>query len=353
MPIARGDVEAGSPSSAEGTPPVAAPARDDYHGPMPIPTPSLVLIVGDPYRRERALAEREAAIRGEDPTCERHARFVDEVDVASLDTELQSAPLFALGRHFVIRRADGIRKPAPWVEALGRPLPPATFVTLLADELKATSPLVKFFQARGAVTTLPSPSARDAEQAVRDVAAATGLRLRADAAAILARRTGGDLLSAAGEAAKLALFAREGDVSAEVADRLVFPAAEPTAYPFYDRLGERDLPSSLRALVDVREDAGRLLGGAVRHLARLAALRLLVDRGVPEQEMAQLAGLPPWLLRRLLSQARRFRLEEAAAALDLGVRLDAQVKSGGIQASDALLKLAFGVTRSSPPRGRG
>jgi hypothetical protein len=58
-------------------------------------------------------------------------------------------------------------------------------------------------------------------------------------------------------------------------------------------------------------------------------------------------------LRRLLPQAKRFRLEEAAAALDLGVRLDAQVKSGGIQASDALLKLAFGVTRSSPPRGRG
>ncbi len=345
MPIARGVVEAGS-SVVPAAPSVAAPARGDYHGPMPIR--SLVLFLGDPYRCERALAEREAAIRSEDPTCERHARFADEVDVASFDTELQSAPLFALGRHFVIRRVDGVRKPAPWVEALGRPLPPATFVTLLASELKTTSPLAKLCQARGAVTALSAPSPRDAEQSVRELASERGLRLRPEAAEILARRTGGDLFSAAGEAAKLAVFAPGGDVSAEIANRLAFPAAEPTAYPFYDRLGERDLPSSLRALAEVREDAGRLLGGAVRHLARLAALRLLVDRGVPQAEIAQLAGLPPWLLRRLLPQAKRFRLEEAATALDLGVRLDAQVKSGGIQASDALLKLTFGVTRSSP-----
>ncbi|MEN6369395.1 MAG: DNA polymerase III subunit delta [Thermotogota bacterium] len=318
-----------------------------------MPIPSLVLFLGDPYRCERALAERDAAIRGEDPTCERHARFADEVDVTSLDIELQSAPLFSLGRHFVIRRVDGIRKPAPWVEALGRPLPPATFVTLVAGELKSTSPLAKLCQTRGEVTTLPAPPPRDADQSVRALAAERGLRLRPEAIEILARRTGGNLLSAAEETAKLAQFAPEGDVSGEIADRLVFPAAEPTAYPFYDRLGERDLSSSLRALAEVRDDAGRLLGGAVRHLARLAALRLLVERGVPQSEITQLAGLPPWLLRRLLPQAKRFRLEEAAAALDLGVRLDAQVKSGGIQASDALLKLAFDVTRSSPPRGRG
>ncbi|MCX6093548.1 MAG: hypothetical protein NTY63_01830 [Candidatus Bipolaricaulota bacterium] len=318
-----------------------------------MPIPSLVLLVGDPYRCGRALAEREAAIRSEDPTSERHALFADEVDVASLDTELQSAPLFALGRHFVIRRVDGIRKPTPWVEALGRPLPPATFVTLLASELKITSPLAKLCQARGAGTALPAPSPRDVEQSVRELATERGLRLRPEAAEILARRTGGDLLSAAEEAAKLSSFAPGGDVSGDVADRLVFPAAESTAYPFYDRLGERDLASSLRALAEIREDAGRLLGGAVRHLARLAALRLLVERGVSQEEMVQLVALQPWLLRRLLPQANRFQLEEAAAALDLGVRLDAQVKSGGIQASDALLKLVFGATRSSPPRGRG
>jgi DNA polymerase III delta subunit len=315
-----------------------------------MPAPVVVALVGDPYRCERALAEREATIRAEDPSCERHTRFADEVDVAELDAELQSAPLFAFGRHFVIRRADGIRKPEPWAAALERPLPPATFVTLVGSEINAGSPLAKVCRARGAVTALPSPSPREAARSASDIASERGLHLRADAAEILARRTGGDLLSLAEEAAKLSAFAPDGDVDAEIADRLVFPAAEPTAYPFYDRLGERDLPAALAALAEVREDPGRLLGGAVRHFARLAAVRLLVEERVPQAEVAELTAVPAWRLRRLLPQARRFRLEEAAAALDLGVRLDAQVKSGGIQAFDALLKLAFGVTLSPPPR---
>jgi len=283
-----------------------------------------------------------------DSTCERHPRFADEVDVAALDAELQSAPLFALGRHFVIRRLDAIRKPIPWAEALEKPLPPATFVTLVGSELKVGNPLVKLCRSRGAATTFPSPSSREAIQAAREIASERGLRLRPEAAEILARRTGGDLLSMAEEAAKLSAFAGGDDVDEETAERLVFAAAEPTAYPFYDRLGERDLSGSLEALAEVREDPGRLLGGAIRHLARLATLRLLVERRVPQAELAQRAALPPWLLRRLLPQAKSFRLEEAAAALDLGVRLDTQVKSGGIHASDALLQLAFGVTRSLP-----
>ncbi|MDD5646042.1 MAG: hypothetical protein PHW86_02600 [Candidatus Bipolaricaulis sp.] len=313
-----------------------------------MPASAIVLFAGDPHRCERALAARETEIRELDPTCERHPRFADEVDVAALDAELQSAPLFALGRHFVIRHVDAIRKPIPWAAALERPLPPATFVTLMGSELKAGNPLVKLCRSRGAATTFASPSPREAVQAAREIASERNLRLPPAAAEILARRTGGDLLLMTEEAAKLSAFAPDGDVDEGTADRLVFSAAEPTAYPFYDRLGERDLPGSLAALAEVREDPGRLLVGAIRHLARLATLRLLVERRVPQAELAQLAALPPWLLRRLLSQAKSFRLEEAAAALDLGVRLDTQVKSGGIHASDALLKLAFSVARSLP-----
>jgi DNA polymerase III delta subunit len=296
----------------------------------------IVLLLGDPYRCERALAERDQALRATDPAIERQARFADEVDVAAFDTELQSTPLFALGRHFVVRNVEKARKPKLWADLAAKDLPASTFLSFVASpDVKSSHPLVKACAARDAVVGLPAPPLRSVTQTARGVLGD------------LVVRTGGDLLAIASEARKLRAFAGTTEIGPATIASLVFSGSEPTVYPFFDRLGERDLRASLRALDDLRDDAGRILGGAVRHLARLAMLRVLLDRRVPQAEMASLMSLPDWLLRRLLAQAKRFRLEEATAALDLSVRLDTEVKSGGQAASDALLELILAVT--SPP----
>jgi DNA polymerase III delta subunit len=310
----------------------------------------LVLIHGDPYRCERALQEREEALRSVDGSIERHPCFAEEVDVASLDTELQSPALFALTRHFVIRHIERIRAPKAWLSWIERGLPPGTFVTLLGGGLKATSPIVKAVAKIGRVLPLPAAQPRSAVQTVRATAGESGLRLSPSGMELIAQRTGGELFAVVREVEKLRSYAAGRDVTDREVNALAFLGTEQTAYPFYDRLGERDLVGALRALEDLREDPGRLLGGAIRHLARLTTLRLLIDQRVARSEMAALVGLQEWLLRRLIPQAKRFRLAEAAAALDLGIRLDAQVKTGGIQAFDALLKLLFAAATPLPSR---
>jgi DNA polymerase III delta subunit len=314
----------------------------------------VVLFIGDPYRCERALAERDRALRAADPAIERQARFADEVDVAAFDMELQSTPLFALGRHFVVRGVERARKPKLWADLAAKDLPASTFLSFIASpDVKSSHPLVKACAARDAVVGLPAPPARSVTQTARGVLGEHGLRPSSAAVEDLVARTGGDLLAIASEARKLRSFAGTTEIGPTMIASLVFSGSEPTVYPFFDRLGERDLRASLRALDDLRDDAGRILGGAVRHLARLAMLRVLLDRRVPQAEMASLMSLPDWLLRRLLAQAKRFRLEEAAAALDLGVRLDTEVKSGGRVASDALLELVLSVTSPPPATAQG
>jgi DNA polymerase III delta subunit len=313
--------------------------------------PAFVLLMGDPYRCERALAEREQVLRAADSTLERLARFADEVDVPSFDMELQSVPLFALGRHFVIRAVERARKPKQWAELVAKDLPPATFLTFAAGaDVKASNPLVKACESRGAVVSLPAPSAKSAEQAARGVLGEYGLRSSTRGLEELVARTGGDLSAIASEARKLRAFGGTGEVTPAAVAALAFPGTEPTVYPFFDRLGERDLPAALRALEDLRDDAGRVLGGAVRHIARLTMLCALLEKRIPQAAMSDLVALPDWLLRRLLAQAKRFRLEEAAAALELGVRLDTEVKSGGRSAPDALLELVFSATSPRPAR---
>jgi DNA polymerase III delta subunit len=314
----------------------------------------VVLLFGDPYRCERALAEREQALRSVDSSIERQARFADEIDVAAFDMELQSTPLFALGRHFVVRGIERARKPKPWADLVVRELPASTYVTFLGGaDVKASHPLVKACEARGAAVGLPAPPTRSLAQSAHGVLGEYGLRLPPKAVEDLVARAGGDLLALSSEARKLRTFAGAEEIGLPAVVSLVFPGSEATVYPFFDRLGERDLRAALRALDDVRDDAGRTLGGAIRHLARLATLRVLLDKRLPQAAIADHVSLPDWLLRRLLAQARRFTPQEAAAALDLGIRLDTQIKSGGRSAPDALLELVFSVTSPPPTPARG
>jgi DNA polymerase III delta subunit len=310
----------------------------------------VLMFYGDPYRCDRALIERERALRDREKDLEREARFADEVDVASFDTELLSAPLFALGRHFVVRGVERARKPKPWADLASRALPQGTYVTFLGGaDVKSAHPLVAACAAHGNAVPLPAPPVRSAAQSARAILSEFGLRPSGAVVENLVARVGGDLLALDSEARKLRAFSRGEALTPEAVASLAFPGAEATVYPFYDRLGERDLAGALRSLADVREDAGRILSGAVRHLVRVAVVRALLARGVSDRAMEDLASMPGWLLRRVVAQAKRFTLEEATAALSLGVRLDAATKGGSRSAGDALLELIFSVTSSPRP----
>ncbi|MCK5586137.1 hypothetical protein KAJ02_08700, partial [Candidatus Bipolaricaulota bacterium] len=105
--------------------------------------PQLRLITGDAYLCDQALAAREAALLAIDPGIERHGLFADELDLSSLDIELRSCSLFALGRHFVIRKVEKNRSAKALAAILEKPFPEGTYLTLLAGPLKATNAVLK------------------------------------------------------------------------------------------------------------------------------------------------------------------------------------------------------------------
>ena len=112
--------------------------------------PILRLFTGDPYRCERALADREAALRAADPNPERHVHFGDELEIGSLELDLTSLSLFALGRHFVVRRVEKVRAPKSFVPIVEGSFPDGTYLTLIGTDLRTTSPIAKAAKARDA-----------------------------------------------------------------------------------------------------------------------------------------------------------------------------------------------------------
>jgi len=305
----------------------------------------IALLVGDAYLCEHALDARHTAIRSSDTGCERYLAFADEIDPASFEADLQATPLFTLGRHFVVRRVEKAKKAARLAAALSSPLPKDTFLTLIASELRATNPVRKALGKGKGTIMLPSPKGRAVKGATEQLLASHRLPMADDALQVFIYRCNNDLLTMQQEAKKLAAYGVETPVSKGDVERLVFANADQTVYPFYDRLGEGRLCDALKELCNVRDDPGRVLGGAIRHISRLTMVRLLIDRRVPPAAMTSLIGVPDWLLRRLNAQARRHSLAKLNAALDLGLSLDTRIKSGDMSSADALFHFVLSVTR--------
>ncbi len=312
--------------------------------------PILRLYTGDPYRCEHALADREAALRAQDPNLERHIHFGDEVQVGSLELDLTSLSLFSLGRHFVVRRVEKVRAPKSFVQLLEVPFAEGTYLTLIAADLRATSPIAKAAKARDALVSLPAPRGNAVRKTAKEILAERDVSLSSPAFDEFLHRCGNDLLTIVQEADKLRSLASERPIDEETIERTVFPSAERTVYPFYDRLGEGDLDATLAELRELREDPGRVLGGILRHLTRLVMIRLLLDRKTARSEMAASVGVQDWLLRRLIGQAQRRSLKELTAALRFGVDLDREIKSGLVHPADALMSLVFAAAGSASTR---
>ncbi len=309
--------------------------------------PILRVFAGDPYRCERALAEREAALRADDPNLERHLHFADEVQVGTLELDLTSLSLFALGRHFVVRRVEKIRAPKSFVPILEATYAEGTYLTLVAGDLRATNPIAKAAKARDALVSLPAPRGNAIRSSAKQILAEQSVDLPGPAFQEFLHRCGNDLMTIAREAEKLSGLGVGGALDERAIERLVFPSAERTVYPFYDRLGEGNLNASLEELRGLREDPGRILGGILRHLTRLTMIRLMLDRKTQRSEMAASAGVQDWLLRRLIGQAQRRSMVELSCALQRGVDLDRQIKSGLVRPADALLELVFAATSAN------
>jgi len=309
--------------------------------------PSVALIFGDPFRCDQALAERHEAILATDPKTERHALFGDEVDLSGLATELSSSALFADGRHFIVRHAEAI-KPKAFQRLAEAPLSPATYVTFVAGELKASSPLVKAARESATVIAAPRPAGMRLEKAASELFARASLRLPPRTVKAFVERSGGDLLALSGEADKLRAYVSTGEAVPDRVEQLVFSAGETSMYPLLDRIGERDTRAALSCLAELHDDPGRLLAASVRHLSRLAMLRSLLDLKTDKATLSSLLGAPSWLVSRLAGQAKRHTTDELKTSLERAIDLDTGVKRGLLRPADALLLLVFAATTGRP-----
>ena len=306
--------------------------------------PSIVLLFGDPYRCELALAKRDAAILSEHPERERHVRFADELNLPELRAEFRSSSLFSDSRHFVIRNTEEARKPKELGNLLVGETHAKTFITFIAKELKSSSKLIGIVKSRGNVRSLPQLKGGNLDRAAREILSNSGLSIGDKALGTVLTRCGKDLLGVWQEAKKLRSFGAEGVIDERLIEKLTFTAGEESTYSLLDRVGLHDIGGSLTSLAAIDENSGRVFSSLLRHLSTLLTLRVLLANHVPPPRMRKIVARPDWLIKKLLRQAKSHGVEQLVSLLDLAIDLDIEMKSGHIRPRDALLKLVLAST---------
>ncbi|HEX6970923.1 MAG TPA: DNA polymerase III subunit delta, partial [Limnochordia bacterium] len=279
-----------------------------------------------------------------------------------IELALATPPLFGERRIVLVVDADLLR-PAEWErlsEAVTRlpAIDPPPRLVLVADALdRRRKGVARLLTAADVVDcTQGPPRASDprrrgerglaAELAAR--AASHRIKIAPQAGALLLEAVGNDLGRLESELDKLALYVGPAGRVDERAVAELVPLGEMAAgsevFRLVDAVGERAAGRALETL-DRLLVAGENPIGILAMIARqMRLVRAALARGRDAQALAADTGVPDFVARKVVAQARRFTLDEAEAALSACLACDLDLKSG-IEPRGALQSLIVRLAR--------
>lgn len=245
--------------------------------------------------------------------------------------------------------ADGLKAYLPG-------MPASTRLVLVEGALHGNNPLLTWLKKRAAqdgesvlLRAFERPKASAMPGWIRQRAERRGGALSAPAAAALAEalaRDGQvDLRLADAEVEKLLTYADDREVTEQDVALLVTPIGLESIFRLMDALAERrgaEAASLLHRFFEEGEPPLRILALVTRQIRLLALTRALLNEGTPPRELQGRLPVPPFVARKLASQARRFDLAFLTGALGRLLEIDEGAKTGRV---DPVLGLELFVAR--------
>ena len=246
--------------------------------------------------------------------------------------------------------------PRAFIQALAEYAPhvpqTTTLVVVATGKLEASAaPLLKAAEQYGQSRVFNNPKGPQLEQWVARHAQAGGATISADAVRLLIELVGADNLRALdSEIEKLCIYVgRDGRIGVQQVRELTTAMSESSIFNLTDALARRD---RARAIVLLHE----LLAGGAAPLAivgltaaqtrSLIQVKALSERGMRAPQIAQTAGLAPFVVDKSLPLARTFTFAQLEAAHRALLDVDVALKSSRMTPELALdlLTLQFGAT---------
>ena len=272
------------------------------------PDPVYVLASGEPLLLDRALvALRDAAV----PPAGRAFNH-DIIDGRGATAQrvlnaAQTLPMMGERRLVEVRSAGELAAAEltaliPYLEAPS----PSTVVVFAFAKIDKRVKFATVAKKLGYLHELTVP--KQLERWVETEAKARGVAVEARARARLVEAVGDDLARLSLSLDQLALYAGDRPVAFDDVEDLIADTREHTVFELIDAIGAQDAPAALAAVAALFDQRQSPIGVVVmlgRQLRQLALCHRAMEARLPKAEAARLVGVPPFILDKLFSQARR------------------------------------------------
>jgi DNA polymerase III subunit delta len=272
----------------------------------------------------------------------------------------QTLPMMAARRMVMVRELSGLpaEDAEPLLAYLAKPNP-STVIVALTSKLDKRLKLYAQLSKKGWLHVLEAP--RQLTPWVKAEAQARGVKIEGAAITRLIDAVGSDLSRLSLSLEQLAVYLGPGAasgapngeanatqmraVTAADVDELIADTRERSVFELTDAIGAGDRPRALAAvgsLCDQRESAVGVVVMLARYVRQLSVLHQVRATGVPRPEWGARIGVPPFVVDKLIAQARRYTPAALASATAQLATVDRALKG------DVTLSVQSGDPWSGP-----
>jgi len=318
---------------------------DDFYRQLEVDPPALILLYGEEaYLLEQAHQRIRSAIFGTSKDdFNDHQFHAKGVRVEEILDAASTYPVFAprklvTVKDFQLLAAAEQDKFSAYVE---HPLE-QTCLLLIADKVDNRRKFFQQFKKKGVVLKFDPLTDRELPDFVRRAVQQRGVKISRDGLDLFCSLVSNSLHEIEGELDKLLLYlGRRREIGVDDVETIVSRGRSESVFELGEAIAKGDL---VRALTLVRRFAAAseppllVLNLITGHYRLLWKIRALDSQHGDASDIARQVGRPPFVVQRLLGQARRFSRRHFMAAYELFIQTDMAMKSSGGDAG-ALLEL--------------
>jgi DNA polymerase III subunit delta len=275
----------------------------------------------------------------------------EEISGEEIKSRCLEIPMMATRRLLVVEDAAKL-KADDWnaLEVYLAEPAPETCLVLVSEKLDLRRGPLQRANKRGQVHRADPIKDRGIGPFLRGRAVARGVRITGAAVNAVGAAVGPDCAALDDALERLTLFA--GDAAQIDEDHVAEVVSNVRAHSIFelvDAVGARNGAKALSLLAGLlrrREEPIMVSAMVARHIRQLLGARIHLHRRTNQRDLPGLLGAPPFMVRKLMEQARRFRGADLEAALARLARADLELKSsrrsGALVIEEAVLDLCLG-----------
>ena len=254
------------------------------------------------------------------------------VEIREVIDLAETLPFFAERRLIVFENTGLFKSSGADLAEYIKTMPETTYFIFVEEEVDKRSKLYKAVKAKGHIVELPFQDESTLKRWILGNVRREGKQISDASVGYFLGKVGTDMQNIQGELEKLFCYTLHRDViTPEDIDAVCINQIGNHIFEMVNAIAEHNQRRALDLYYDLltlKEPPMRIMYLITRQFQILLHLRDMAGKGFDNQTMAQKAGIPPFAVKRNLTQARGFGAGQLRQALEDGVALEEAVKTG-------------------------